>query len=224
MAEDVTRPRDESPAAARKERTHARLRKLGIPINDGLPPPDADDHVRLREPVEVARRAEALWVVAARGEGMPAARALEILADAGIPEALTPRERRFLDDPQPQEQDLAAAVRKYECLWVLLWALGHVPAADRLDRRCDVGAVVRILVSHTVDDLAGGRPRPAAEVLDVADFVYRCHWAVTNARAHGQPPPSGLVPEVTSERHHALTWLTRRGDRDWDDADPPPSL
>jgi hypothetical protein len=223
MAEDVTRPRDQSPAAARKERTQARLRQLGIPVNEGLPPLDADG-VPLHEPVEVARRAEALWVVAARGEGMPAARALEILADAGVLQALTPWERRFLDESEPTQQDLTAAARKYEGLWVLLWALGRVPAADRLDRRCDVGAMVRILVSHTVDDLAGGRPRPAAEVLDLADFVSRCHWAVTSARAQGQPSPSGLVPEVVSERHHALTWLTRRGNQDWDDVSPPPSL
>src|SRR5690242_19458515 len=97
---DVTRSQPGSSAVARKERTEARLRQLGVPVNEGLPPLDADEEVRLREPLEIARRAEALWVVAARGEGLPAARALEIIADAGALDALTPRERQFLDDPE----------------------------------------------------------------------------------------------------------------------------
>jgi hypothetical protein len=208
--EDLTRSPAKSPALARKERTQARLRQLGLPVNEELPPLAADEDVHLRDPVAVARRAAALWVVAARGEGMPAARALEILAGAG---ALTPRERQFLDDPHPPERDLHAAARKYEGLWVLLWALGHLPAADRLDRRCDVGALLRILVSHRLDELARGPARSVSEVLDLADFVYRCHWAVTNVA------PSGLEPAVVLERHHALGWLTGLHQA-WDDVGP----
>jgi hypothetical protein len=212
--EDVTRSRRQPSAVARKERTEARLRQLGIPVNQTLPPLAADEGVLLREPVAVARRAEALWVVAARGEGMPGARALEILADAGALDALTPRERRFLDDPEPHPRELNGAVWNYECLWVLLWALGHLPAADRLDCRCDVGATVRILVSHGIDDLADGRPRSASDVLDLADFVYRCHWAVNNAA------PPGLEPGVVFERNRALHWLTRHRGLEWDDIGP----
>jgi hypothetical protein len=212
--EDVTRSGSKPSAVARKERTEARLRQLGVAVNEGLPPLAADEEVRLREPMAIARRAEALWVVAARGEGLPAARALEILADAGALDALTPRERQFLDNPEPQPRELNDAVWNYERLWVLLWALGHVPAADRLDRRCDVGAMVRILVSHGVDDLADGRPRSASEVLDLADFVYRCHWAVNNAAGKKEAPP--LEPGVVFQRHYALNWLAHRG-LEWDD-------
>ena len=220
MAKDVTGSREQPPAVARKERTEARLRQLGIPVNEALPPLDADDKVLLREPVEVARRAEALWVVAARGEGMPAARALEILADAGILDALTPRDRRFLDDPEPKPSELNDAIWNYERLWVLLWALGHLTAADQLDRRCDVAAMVRILVSHTVADLAGGQPRSVSEVLDLADFTYRCHWAVKNAAAKKEAPPPGLEPGVVFERHRALNWLMRHPGLEWDDVGP----
>jgi hypothetical protein len=204
----------------RKERAEAWLRQLGIPVNEALPPLEADEDVLLRDPVEVARRAAALWVVAARGEGMPAARALEILADAGALDALTPRERRFLDDPAPTPGELADAVWNYESLWVLLWALGHLPAADRLDRRCDVGAVIRIMVAHGVNDLAAGPARSVAEVLDLADFLHRCHWAVNQAVAKKGAMPAALDPGVVFQRNRALHWLTRHRGLEWDDIRP----
>jgi hypothetical protein len=207
-------------AVARKERTEARLRQLGLPVHEGLPPIDADEEALLREPMEIARRAEALWVVAAHGEGMPSARALEILTDARALGALTPSERALLDNPEPEQQELNAATWKYECLWVLLWSLGQLPHADQLDRQCDVAAMVRILVSHGVEDLASGTARSPAEVLDLTDFVYRCHWAVKNAQVNGQGPPPGLDPGVVFERHYGLNWLTCYRDQDWDDVSP----
>jgi hypothetical protein len=212
---------DPPSAVARKERTEARLRQMGVPVHEPLPPIDADEEGLLRPPAEIARRAFALWMVAARGEGMPPQRAVEVLTDAGILDALTPHERTFLDNPSPKQEELNAATWKYECLWVLLWSLGHVPQADQLGGQCDVGAMIRFLVPHGVEDLVtAGRPRTLTEVLDLTDFVYRCHWAVKNAQVNDREPPPGLDGGVVFERHYALNWLTCYRDQDWDHVSP----
>jgi hypothetical protein len=60
--------------------------------------------------------------------------------------------------------------------------------------------------------------KPQAEILDEADFIYRCHWATRQAGLDGQPPSGGLDSGVTMERHHALNWLIGYGDdAEWDD-------
>jgi hypothetical protein len=65
------------------------------------------------------------------------------------------------------------------------------------------------------------RLRGAGEILDALDLCYRLHWATTEARVKQTEPPAGLEPGVVAERHHALNWLVRFQDADWDDVDTP---
>ena len=58
-------------------------------------------------------------------------------------------------------------------------------------------------------------------ILDALDLHYRLHWYVRQMKLDGQEPPPGLEGGVIQERHHALNWLVRFEDRDWDDVDTP---
>jgi len=59
--------------------------------------------------------------------------------------------------------------------------------------------------------------RPAGELLDAADLIYRYHWATREAELRGREPPAGLDPGVVMERHYALNWLIGYLGLDWDE-------
>ena len=54
-------------------------------------------------------------------------------------------------------------------------------------------------------------------ILDASDLIYRLHWAARQAGLDGKPPPSGLITGVIQEWHHAINWITRYEDQDWDE-------
>ena len=61
--------------------------------------------------------------------------------------------------------------------------------------------------------------RPQAEILDMADYYYRLHWAVTNARIKGEDLPEGTDASIMLERARALNWLYGYAGQSWDEVD-----
>ena len=208
-------------AAARKARTEERLRANRVPIQESLSPIEADEEGLLRPPWEVARRASALVTVAARAEGLEQKRALQFLQAGGLWEAASPREQAFLLNPQPAESDRVQCLWRYECLWVMLWALGHVEALGMPNAICDVRRAVKTVTGTSTDVFIGkSNLRPLKEILDESDLIYRCHWAVKDAHARGEQPPAGLDRGVVIERHVALNWLRTYHSQSWDNVTP----
>jgi hypothetical protein len=60
------------------------------------------------------------------------------------------------------------------------------------------------------------KSRPLPELLDMADFYYRLHWAAIDLRLKGQKSDVANE-EIIQERHRALNWLIRYMDQEWDD-------
>lgn len=209
-------------ALARRTRTGKRLASLRVPTVKSLPPVVSEAEVDLRSVADVVARARALFVVAVRGESVATGEPLspaQLRAKLGAApfEALTPNERAFLDDEAPDEQAVTNATWRYEALNVLLWALGRIDDLPVPKGLCDVPAVARQASSKDEQAWSRARLRPTGELLDALDLHYRLHWAVTDARVNGKEAPAGLEPGVVLERHHALNWLVRDGDADWDD-------
>jgi hypothetical protein len=205
-------------ATARKARTEDRLRAAGVPVDESLPPIDADEEAVIRPPWEVARRAEALVTVAARSEGLDPQRALQFLQAWGLWEAASPKEQAYLTNPHPTEQERVHFLWQYECLWVMLWALGVVESLGLPNTICDVRRAVRIATGTTADVFIGqSNLRPATEILDEADLAYRCNAAVNVALDRSEPPPAGLDIGVTHNRLIALNWLRCQYGLPWDE-------
>jgi len=57
--------------------------------------------------------------------------------------------------------------------------------------------------------------------VDDHDLHFRLHWAVRQARLDGKDGVKDVDAGVILERHHALNWLVRFEDADWDDVDTP---
>jgi len=213
-------------ARARKVRSDQELARLGIRVPATLPPVVSETEVELRQGLQVAQRALALFVVAVRAEGLGAGNEIPVAElRQRRPTAfrvLTPKESSFLEAVAPEQQLIVNFAWRYEALFLLQWALGLAPDLPHPSRICDVSAVARTMLDASEEDvLARAALRPTAAMLDALDLHFRLHWAVRQARLDGKDGVNGLDPGVVQERHHALNWLVRFEDADWDDVDTP---
>lgn len=211
----------------RKARTEALLASRGMPVPQHLPPLVSEPELRPRTPQELAGRAFALLAVSARAESVASGEPLPV-ADlfARLPSAqanLSPDEQAFIADEAPGESAVARFGWRFECLFVLEWALGLVDALPFPGAICDVPLATRLMLD--AGDVDGAmrvaKVRPDSELLDALDLHYRLHWLVRQARLKEEAAPAGVEAGVVLERHRALNWLVRFEDHDWDDVDTP---
>lgn len=205
-------------AKERRERTGGRLATLGLATPDSLPTTLADEEALLRDPQEVARRAMALMGVALRSEGVEQPKVARFLQQRGMVKSLSPAELAFLKLASPDEAQMRKLTWRYEALWTLLWALGHIERLGPPGVQCNAKFAVKLLNEMPLEQFLGqARLRPSAEILDELDFYYRAHWHAVNATQAGKPPHRDLDPDVIYERHYALNWLTNYMYQAWDD-------
>jgi Domain of unknown function (DUF4272) len=214
-------------AVARKAAQVSRLEQLGIRVPPTLPPVVGESEVTPRAASDVANRALALFAVALRGESLntPGHEIPTSELRKRLPlsfSALTPKELRFLESPSPEKQDVVNAVWRYEALYLLLWALGLFDELALPTRICDVPAVARLMFEADASNfVARAALRPVRDLLDALDQHFRLHWVTRQAGLDRRAPLAGLEPGVVTERHHALNWLVRFEDAEWDDVDTP---
>jgi hypothetical protein len=156
-------------------------------------------------------------LVAIKGEGLEQDLVIRHRDKFGIAAFLTPEEKAFIANPTPSPADRAKFTWRYECLAVMLWALGFDRELPRPDQLVDAGRVVKLVMDKGPERLReGAHLRSAKELLDAADLIYRYDWACVDARIQSTPPPP-VNCEIVVERHHALNWLIGYLGQDWDD-------
>jgi len=213
-------------ALQRKSRIDATItaRKIAVPAD--LPPLVCEPELRLRAPEDVLRRMLALFVVAIRAESLTGEQPISAAdLQKRFPPAfagLTDAERAFLAQETPTQQEITQFLWRYEAILLLQWVLGLQDALPFADAICDVSSISRTAIERGTEGLRKQPAmRPADEILDALDLHYRLHWATRQAILKKMPAPAGLNDGVLQERHHALNWLVRFEDRDWDDVDTP---
>lgn len=205
-------------AQARKDRSIAVLNSENVPFFPELPAIETEAESTRRTTEEVALRAMALCVAAIKGEGLEQEVVDQLIEKLRLASAFTAEEKEFIANPNPTQNDSIQFSWRYECYWVMLWALGFLDQLNRPDCQCDVGRAVSFLFEDGRDGfLKKAKLRPQAELLDAADLIYRYHWAVVDARIHGREAPAGLIGGVVMERHYALNWLIGYMDQEWDE-------
>lgn len=204
----------------RRAQAEAYCRAHGVPFykNPTAMFTDSEAETTLRTQDEVVNRALALCFIGLKSEGVSEEQLAEINKVYHIKSKLTPAERAYVTAAHPTEQQRTDANWRYEGLHVLLWALGYVPALSYPDRMCQVEPDVKII--HDLSEAQfreRAKLRSKKELLDQADLILRLDWACTEARLKKEPAPGGLNSEVVLERHHALNWLIKYGNQEWDD-------
>jgi len=211
----------------RKARTDAFLSEKQMPPPQHLPPLISEPELRLRTPQEIAGRAFALLAVAIQAESVAVKDPLPVESlFESLPSArahLTPKEQAFLLQEAPSESEVAQFGWRYECVFLLEWVMGLVDELPFPAAVCDVPLTSRILLdAHDEQGLMRAmRMRPDSEILDVLDLHYRLHWLTRQAQVKEQAVPEGLDAGVILERHHALNWLVRFENKEWDEVDSP---
>jgi len=215
MAENEEQERE---AAARKSRSEEILRGAGVGINEWLPTIETKDEITFREPIDIARRAVCLLLVAGRASGLEAEIVSGLIEDYGVDEFFTPLERAFLASDSPQREDLVQFSWRSEACWVLLWALGLVSELDLPYEQISPGDAIGIVADTPIEALVERSSlRWKDEILDAADLIYRCHWYVRQLGLDGREEEIVFSPGVTMERHQALNWLIGYDESEWDD-------
>jgi len=203
-------------ALARKQRSEQRLANMGVPIQRSEPPLDGVEESWPRSAPELALRAQVLWVCALRGEGLPSETSVEMLTRVGLWEAATPREQAFLKEPRPSSEACSQYTWGHEAVWVLLWALGHVPTLYSPTSVCDVAFASGLLSELPVQAFVeGAQLRPVNDLLEEADFHGRLFASVKAQERQNLPVPGGLHPDVVYERQRVFRWLFRHWKGAW---------
>jgi Domain of unknown function (DUF4272) len=211
----------------RQARSEEELGQFGIRTPATLPPVVSEIDVVLRPAPEVARRAMALFAVALRAESL-------MSRDIPVEEkdrplalrALTPKERAFLNDAAPDQQQITNFAWRYEALWMLAWAIGLVEELCYPSETCDVGILSKTFLEADEEALLKkARLLPTETLLDALDLHFRLHWLVRQRQdgkpADGEMGGNDLDPGVVLERHHALNWLVQYEGAEWDDVQTP---
>lgn len=204
----------------RKAASIALLRERGVPVLESLPTLESEDEAGQRSEDELRAQILANAMVWMRAHfaasGRPHKeflRALEPLR-AEAEQALGGTQLAFVDDPRPDEDDIADALWMIESLVPLLWAGGMLKKLDWPDTPADPAAL-----EAKIEAAIGGEPlhlRPTTELLDQADLYYRLLWAVVQQGVDG--PGAPMNGSVVYERARALGWLTQP-EVEWEQVD-----
>jgi len=205
-------------ALDRRDRSNAVMRAEGVPLLASLPVIETEAETTLPTAEEVMMRALATIVVARKGVGTPDKEVDALVRKFGLANYLSPKERAFLANAHPTQQELVAFSWRFESAYVLLWSVGLIDKLGSVRESYDPAPMVALLNDNSrLQLLAKARLRSKREILDQADLIYRYRWALVDARVNGRPAPAGLDDDVAMERHQALNWLICHAEQEWDE-------
>jgi hypothetical protein len=203
---------------SRKAKTEALLQEEGVPFLPSLPCIESEEETELRSPEEVGIRIACLYaVVGAAMEGDPSDYKT-YLGEHDLWNQVSPDEKSFLSSDCSDRQSVVNFTWRSEAMFLLMWAGGLFKGLPLPRREADTGEIVsKYPTGSPWPFIRELRLRPKDQILDASDLIYRLHWATDQARLEGKPAPAELHPGVVQEWHHAINWLTRYEDQDWDD-------
>jgi hypothetical protein len=143
----------------------------------------------------------------------------DYLKEQKLWEHLSSDEIAFLSKESPDRQSINSFTWRVEALFVLMWTVrlfGKLPLPTRLIENEKIYFKFPSLEESPWQFIRRLKLRPKSEILDASDLIYRLHWATTQAWVEGKPSPAGLNPEVIVEWHHAINWVTKYDDAEWD--------
>jgi hypothetical protein len=204
----------------RRARSEEYCKRYNIPVykNPNSLFVDPESKVTLRTSNEIVDRSMALLYVGLKSEGLEQSILDRMDSLYSISSKLSPEEKSYATATHPTQQQKTDANWRYECLHVMLWALGYIDSLSYPDKMCDVAKDVKIIRDlGAVEFRKQAKLRSKQEILDQADLILRLDWACVSARVKNVQAPGNLYADIVTERHRALNWLIRYMDQAWDD-------
>lgn len=204
----------------RKARTEALLEQKGIPYFLGLPCIESEDETELRTPEAVGIRMFCLFCIIGAAYDWTDTSYKQYLRKHSLWNHLTTAEVSFLSSPTFDKQSAMKYTWRSEALFLLMWAVRLIGTLPLPTHQTDNEQIISIFPSLEKSPwpfIRGLQLRPKSEILNASDLIYRLHWATTQAELESRTPPIGLDPGVVYEWHHAINWLTKYQNLDWDE-------
>ncbi|WP_252236759.1 DUF4272 domain-containing protein [Clostridium sp. CH2] len=186
------------------------------------------ENSKCRSKEDIAKRAIALMIVSLYSEcliseDMKVSEAYEfvneIIERFDAKEFFSPREKEYLQNPNPTKEEQIAYSWQYENLFVMEWALGLVDELDFPDHICDVPLTVNLLKDYySIEEIVeNSKPKSNESLLDECDLIFCLDWACVDTRIHNLPAPAKMDKGVVLERHKSLNWLVGYNENaEWD--------
>jgi hypothetical protein len=202
---------------ARRAKNNKSIKDMGLPVLGDLPVVEDEKTANLRSPEEIAKRCLATTICAIKGETKDQILVDSLIKDYSASAYFSPEEQQFITNLKPPQQDLIDFAWRYECVHVFLWAMGARDALSAPNEICAVSEDMKMIKrAGPATFVTESKRRAPQEILDMADFYYRLHWAAIDLRLKGKK--SELLDEgVIRERHRALNWLIGYLNQEWDE-------
>ena len=202
---------------ARRTKHNKIIRDMNLPVLEDLPVVEDETTARLRGAEDIAKRCLATTFCAVQGESRDQKLVDSLITKYSAAAYFSPEEKCFIGNSNPSQQNLIDFTWRYECVHVLLWALGARDVLSAPNEICPVAEDMKLIKeAGPARFVAEAKRRPPEEILDAADLYYRLHWAAIELRITGKE--SELLDEgVIRERHRALNWLIGYLNQEWDD-------
>jgi hypothetical protein len=154
-------------ALERKAQSEARLKSAGVKVSATLPVIDTEKEAKIRTRDAVIERAIALMITATKAEGLEQPLVDQDRKRFGADTFFSPQEKAFIADANPSPRDKAKFGWRYECLGVMLWALGFDAKLGPPNKIVDAGHIVKIVQDRGPQKLRDdAKLRTAKELLD----------------------------------------------------------
>lgn len=220
---------------SRKEKSEKLLAKHKVLLNPNLPRIENEDEAKIKPAETALKRALAAFITAqiaidiCNGNGAEESAEFftPIIERFGLTDELTDDEKPYFDLKNCgniQQEDAYQIQWRLEMCVPVFWALGLWKKMDYPDEMTDTVPLIH-LIGGCADFqavMAYVKPRPASEILDFADLIFRMDWACVEARLKNDPSLQGdLNPDVVVEQHKGINWLIGAyGAEDWDNVAP----
>lgn len=199
-------------AEQRKKETEKYLKSLNIPFIDHLPVVEDESEVKIRTGQAIAERILVLVYLAYISE-VPDQRetVIDFIKTNLLWEKISPDEKVLFQKSDLTAQESSNISWRSEAVWLLLWSINKVEKLALPTEQIEINEIVSRLPKFLTDPTAfikTAKVRPASEILDISDLMYRLHWAARNAQLNNQPMPANLDLSIVMERHYAINWVT----------------
>jgi len=137
--------------------------------------------------------------------------------------SVSEKEKEFFRNPDPSDEEKQLLSFRFEGAFILAWSLDKVRSAPQPESECNEEQVneflkqVPAIGSATDDFFAGLRYRSLPEVLDETCFYENATAYFKNIVTEDKENTSPVHSRASFERHLALNWLRKGGDKSyWD--------
>lgn len=188
----------------RKENSERILAQAGIALKENLPPLEEEDQLTFRTAEEVAQRILILtYLNCVANDPDLQQEVMMFLIREKLWDKATAEERDLFHKSPLSEDEVTLIVWRAESIWLLLWVINKVDTLDLPKHEVnleDIFANLPGFFEPTGQFIKSSTRRPASDILDQYDLVFRVNWALKEDAC-----PT-VNAGVAYERYFALNW------------------